>query len=89
MVHVAMAIFAVASMTVNQIYSWPLDIRHIRSADDPKIIGASLVAYAGVAPLALIVIGLLRLPLLSPLISRVARSVRWTSNGPAALADLH
>jgi phosphoglycerol transferase MdoB-like AlkP superfamily enzyme len=78
-VHIAMVIFAVVSMTVNQIYSWPLDIRHIRSADDPKIIGASLAAYAGVAPLALIVIGLLSLPLLSPLISRVARSVRCTS----------
>jgi arylsulfatase A-like enzyme len=79
-VHIAMVIFAVVSMTVNQIYSWPLDIRHIRSADDPKIIGASLAAYAGAAPLTLLVVGVLSLPLLSPLIIRIVRSMRWTSH---------
>ncbi|MCC7351474.1 MAG: LTA synthase family protein [Phycisphaerales bacterium] len=63
-VHVAMALFAVISLQVNEMYGSPLEIRLLRSADDPAIVRASIMAYAGIAPLILIALGLSIWPLL-------------------------
>src|SRR5437868_5007370 len=68
-------VFSVASFEVTRIYGWPLDVSHLRSADDPRIIASSVGAYAGLMPVLLIVIGLIMRPLLAPLFESLL--ARW------------
>lgn len=57
MLHCGMVVFATASWQVNRIYGWPLDIKHLRAADNAWRMGDSLKAYAGVGPLLLLAVG--------------------------------
>src|SRR5207249_2977506 len=61
--HIAIVVFSVASFEVARIYGWPLDIEHLRTADDPRIIRSSIGAYAGLVPCTLILLGILSRPL--------------------------
>jgi hypothetical protein len=62
-IHIAIVLFSVASFEVARIYGWPLEIEHLRTADDPRIIRSSIGAYAGLVPCTLIVLGILSRPL--------------------------
>lgn len=83
-IHAGMAGMAVVSLQVNQMYGSPLEIRLLRSADDPAIVRASVMAYAGAAPLLLIVLGLAIWPLLVGPLQRLLGRWRWT-NRPSVL----
>ncbi|MCC6423366.1 MAG: sulfatase-like hydrolase/transferase [Phycisphaerales bacterium] len=78
-VHVAMAVFAVVSLQVNEMYGSPLEIRLMRSADDPAIVRASVMAYAGIAPLILIALGLAIWPILLRPLNALLGRWRWAT----------
>jgi hypothetical protein len=93
-IHAAVVVFAVLSFEVSRVYGWPLDIMHLRSADDPRIVIASIAAYAGLLPLSLIALGLLAQPTLGRVFSAALahvgalRSPRrlWTAFGTFTIA---
>jgi hypothetical protein len=76
-IHIGVIVFSLASFLVTRMYSWPLDIGHLRSADDPKIVMGSLTANAELLPLLLLVIGLILHPLLVPPLMRLIGRLRW------------
>jgi phosphoglycerol transferase MdoB-like AlkP superfamily enzyme len=82
LVHAAVVIFSVASFQVTQIYGGPLEVQHLRSADDPKIIASSISAYSGLVPLLLILIGLAMRPALGYVLETSLGRVRARSPKP-------
>lgn len=58
LVHIGMVLFAVTSMQVNQIYGWPLVVRHLRAAGQLDKMGSSIAAYVSIPNLLLIVVGI-------------------------------
>lgn len=83
-IHSVLAVFTVVSLQVNEMYGSPLEIRLLRSADDPAIVRASIMAYAGFAPFILIALGLAIWPLLLRPLQRLLGRWRWTAR-PAGL----
>src|SRR5688500_2650906 len=79
-IHAAVVIFAVLSFEVSRVYGWPLDITHIRSADDPRIITASILAYAGVLPIGLVLFGFAAKPALGAAFAAIIVRVRWLNH---------
>ena len=77
LIHVAVVLFCTVSYEVNQVYGAPLEIEHLRSADDPAIIRASAMQYASFTPIALIVVGIACFPILSPALAGLVRRWRW------------
>lgn len=77
--HAGLVIFAVVSLQVNEMYGAPLEIRMLRSADDPAIVRASVMAYAGIAPLLLMVLGLVIWPLLIGPLQWLLGRWSWTA----------
>ena len=77
-IHVLLILFCVVSFVVTRIYAWPLDVRHLRSADDPSIIAGSIMAYAGLLPLSLLALGAILYPLLYPPLARALERLNWS-----------
>jgi hypothetical protein len=80
-IHALLVVFSVASFEVVRIYGWPLDVSHLRSADDPRIIASSIGAYAGLMPFALILVGLVMRPLLGRLFERILAATPLRTGG--------
>lgn len=81
LIHTIVVIFATSSFMVTRLYGSPLNITHLRTADDLRIIEASLVAYLGALPLGLIVLGIAMYPLGAFLARLIRHSItartRW------------
>lgn len=75
--HVAMVVFSTVSWQVNRIFGWPLDIKHLRAADNPLTMGDSVRAYAGVGPVMLILIGILSYPVFGPFLQDLMGRSDW------------
>lgn len=87
LIHTAVVIFATCSFIVTRLYGSPLDVRHLRVADDLSIIGASLMAYVGTLPVSLMLLGIgmyaLGHVVAGPIRRCVAGRPRWQPWGAA------
>src|SRR5207253_7159477 len=77
LIYGGIVIFCVVSFQVARIYGEPLDMELLRSADDLMVFRRSIWAYVGPMPIALMVYGLLCVPVLGSLIARGLRDRRW------------
>lgn len=91
--HVAMVLFALASMQVNQIYGWPLDVMHLRAAGRIDTMGSSILAYVGFASAILLLWGIASFHPVGMLIARGLErirplQVRWRMWGAFAVVTV-
>jgi hypothetical protein len=76
-VHAAIVVFSTVSWQVHQIYGCPLEIGHLRAADNIATMWDSIAAYLGVLPITFILVGLLSYPLLGRLFRWLLEKVTW------------
>ncbi|MCY2954204.1 MAG: LTA synthase family protein [Planctomycetota bacterium] len=75
--HAAIVVFSTVSWQVHQIYACPLEIGHLRAADNLATMWDSIAAYLGLLPITFILVGLLSYPLLGWLFRWLLGKVMW------------
>ncbi len=75
--HAGLVVFSTVSWQVHQIYSFPLEIGHLRAADNLATAWSSIVPYLGFLQISTMVVGLASYPLGWWGIARLVARVRW------------